>query len=394
MMTTDKREEGFDINSPRTIFALIWGITVGYAFLLIMPALVEGFVSLLGFSEVEAGWVASGQMFGMMIGALLAVPIVTRMNLRKGILIGIIVMLGLEIVSIYTKTPTMLAAVRLLNGIGGGFAVGMIASSVSATRDPDRVFALLLVCQYTLAAIGFFSLPSILAALGMKGAYLMLALLALSVLLMIKSYPDSIQSGEQDEQAAHSLINLPTVLVLFSLLIFYVANNAIWAYLGLIGVSANIPIEKIGLGLGLSMLFGVVAGGSTFWLGLKLGRTIPLVFGLLSMIFGVWLLFGEVSQLAYFASAAIFNFSLIVAVTYYLGFCAILDSIGRVVVLANFIIAAGLALGPAVAASMVDGESYDRVLQASIVGFLVSIVTILLAFFVYRRTVDFTADEA
>ncbi len=376
--------ENFDINSPKTTFALVWGVTVGYAFLLIMPVLVGGFVDSLGFSESEAGLIASAQMFGMMLGALTATPLVSRINLRTGIFIGIVVLLLFDVLSVYLKEPTFLSIVRFVNGVGGGFAVGMMASSIAATRNPDRVFALLLVCQYTFAAIGFFILPQLLGHYGMRGAFVFLAILALSVIAILNWFPARTRKTTHESADTGSLLNPTVIFTLLSLLLFYVANNAIWAYLDRIGVSAGIPIEQIGLGLGLSMLLAITAGLLAFFLGLKLGRIIPLAFGILAMIIGTVLLLGEVSSLVYFLSAAIFNFSLIFAVTYYLGFCAELDAAGRVVVLANFTIAAGLALGPAIAALLLDNENYQPVLTTSIGGFIVSLAIILLVL-VFRK---------
>lgn len=103
-------------------------------------------------------------------------------------------------------------------------------AAISATRNPDRIFALTLVGQYSFAAVGFFGMAYVFQIFGIQGAYVIIGAMALSVVLTVGWFPHTIQAAETSGVKSGSLFTFPVILTLSSLLIFYVANNAIWAY--------------------------------------------------------------------------------------------------------------------------------------------------------------------
>lgn len=122
---------GTSINRPMTVGLMIWIITIGYAFLLMLPVLVGGMVDHLKLTIKQAGFVASAQMFGMMMGAFWATFTVNRGNFRKSFLIAIWIVLAADIISALIKTSLALAFIRVVAGIGVGIITGNVASLIS-----------------------------------------------------------------------------------------------------------------------------------------------------------------------------------------------------------------------------------------------------------------------
>ena len=89
-----------------------------------MPAIVDGLIEGLGFSNRDAGLVGSFNTYGAAFGAFLVVFYIKRMDRRKSayaLLIGLIVV---DFASILIKTPNALIATRFLHGFIGGALVG------------------------------------------------------------------------------------------------------------------------------------------------------------------------------------------------------------------------------------------------------------------------------
>ncbi len=365
-MTTGKT---ININSPMSVMSMSWAVCVGYMFLLFLPGLVGEMVDSLGFTFEEAGYVASAHLGGMMIGALIATGLVARINMRTGLFLALVGLVSLEVASSFVGSAALMIGVRVATGICCGFATGMGAACISSTKNPERVFALMVMAQFAMGCIGLFGMPYI----GLKAGFFALATLGISVIATLEWFPSKIEDeaveGEAPVERA-SLMSMPVIITLLSLFLFYVFNNSIWTYLDRIGTAANIAIETIGMGLGLSMLAGMLGGIMAFVIGGKFGLLTPLAVGLGAMTWGAWVIMGSFSMTIYFVSTAVFNAALAVNIAYYMGYCAALDHSGRTVVLANFVIAAGLAVGPILGAELVSDTGFDKLLLVSAVGFV------------------------
>jgi MFS family permease len=374
---------GVDVNSKGTIFALAWFMTVAYAFLMLLPGLIGGFIDVLGLTEEQAGYVASSQLLGMLIGSIGATLLVRRMTMRVGVLSGVLLLLAMDLASGSAASASALIGLRLVAGIGTGLVAGFGSAGISATRDPDRNFGLVLFSQFLFGAVGLYALPYLLGAISVQGIFYCLAALSLIALPLLQQMPAHAAVADLGGEKAPSLLRLPVLLTLGSLLLFYVFNNAIWAFLDRIGVDAGIPLPTVGLALGVSMFGGIVGAILSVLISVRFGRFLPISAGfLLFMLFSSTLAvpFGTST---YFVATFALNATLAFLVAYLLGTCASLDSSGRVVVLANIMITLGLAIGPAMAANLLNG-GYAKLIWISVVGTGASLGLILLALFHMR----------
>jgi hypothetical protein len=226
-------------------------------------------------------------------------------------------------------------------------------------------------------------MPYLLGSISVQGIFYCLAALSFIALPLLHLMPAQGAEENLDGEGAPSMLRLPVLLTLGSLLLFYVFNNAIWAFLDRIGVDAGIPLPTVGLALGVSMFGGIFGAILSVVISVRFGRFLPILAGfLLFMLFG-GILAVPFSTSTYFVATFALNATLAFLVAYLLGTCASLDSSGRVVVVANIMITLGLAIGPAMAANLLSG-GYAKLIWISVVGTGASLVLILLALFHMR----------
>jgi predicted MFS family arabinose efflux permease len=378
--------EEVDVNRARTMGFMIWVSTVGWCFTSVMPIALGGLVDHLGFTAQLAGWTISAHLAGMMFGALVAFFTVSHANLRLLLLGSATGVLIMEISSAHATTPLSLGIIRFADGTCAGMVTSVAASAIASVRRPERAFAVLFAVQSLSGALGLACLPCLLNSAGMPGVFYVLAAISLPVILLIKWFPASgSRSGSFRDEKAGSVLTPPLILALTSLFVFYLSISSVWVYLERIAVSAGIAVETVGTGLGLSLLAGMAGALFAFLLDIRVGRGAPLTAGILGMIGAAHLLMGDFSVLTYSASVAALNFCWTVVVTYYLGLCSILDDHGRGVVLANFIVATGLAAGPGLAAALLGDSDFDGILRFVIVGFVLAIMVVQGALYLLKK---------
>ena len=54
-----------DVNSPKSLFATIYLAVIGAAVFIVQPGFIQGLVELYGFSEQQAGYIASAEVWGI-----------------------------------------------------------------------------------------------------------------------------------------------------------------------------------------------------------------------------------------------------------------------------------------------------------------------------------------
>lgn len=110
----------------------------------VAPAILQEW----GLSRPAFGLVMSAAPLGLVIGALLAGPSSDRFG-RKPVLIGSVALFGLlTVATAYTRTPTEMALLRLLTGIGLGAAMPNTTTLLSEYA-PSRKRSLMITLMFT-----------------------------------------------------------------------------------------------------------------------------------------------------------------------------------------------------------------------------------------------------
>lgn len=367
-----------DVNSPKSLFAAIYLSVIGAAVFIVQPGFVQGLVEIYGFSEQQAGYIASAEIWGLALTTVALALGGHRLSWHVVLKASVIVFALGNLASLATQEFTMFSGLRFLAGMGSGGLVSLTFTIIGLTKRADHNFGYLIMGVLTYGALGLWIMPWALDTIGMHGVIIFFALFGLSGWPFIAHTPDSGHEHLQVEADAIDLSGLFRWLAILAMFTYFFAQGVIWAYLFLIGLNGGVSEQGVANGLMLSQFLGIAGAFVPAMLGNRFGRIIPLSIGIIGGSVVLYALYGEFTAMLYAVTVCIYNFFWNMTHPYLLGAMASFDQHGRVVVYAVAAQMLGLAIGPAFAASLLDGGDYARVITAGIVIFLVSWVLIML----------------
>jgi len=355
--------------------------TAGFFYVNIMAAIVDGLVTGLGFTTVQAGYVASANVYGASVGSFCAVFLVRRIPWRPTLLGLFLVLIGFDLASAFVREPAALVTLRALHGVVGGLSVGITYSVMARVAAPDRAFGMLLLLQYGLGGLGVMFLPALVPVYG--AAILFFTLAALTTCALIATLALGPLGFAEAAVAGPRLAEqkLPwglTAITLISLFLFQAGNMALGAFLIGLGEQAGLSRPFVSQALGWSTWLGMLGAVAVVAVGLRYGRWRPLVLAfaltLLSNTAFAWSEFG----LVYFAANVVASITWAFVVPYLFGMASRLDPSGGLATLAGFASKLGLASGPLVGGMLV-GQGYPVLIGASVLVLAGSAVSSLAA---------------
>jgi hypothetical protein len=164
---------------------------------------------------------------------------------------------------------------------------------------------------------------------------------------------------------------------LVTVFLYFIAQGATWSYFERIGVASGVAPTVIGQALGISSFAGMAGALMAVTLCTRVSRSwLFILSGGLSLI-SFWMLVGPVTSRELILAGIIFNFAWNLAQPLLSGVCAEADSCGRVVTAMGSIQTVGFGLGPAIAATLLTGNSFAPVTYVSTITLLVSLTIIL-----------------
>ncbi|WP_291882916.1 MFS transporter [Maricaulis sp.] len=351
--------------------------TAGLFYVNIMAAIVDGLVSGLGLSDEQAGQIGSANIYGAAIGALAAVFLVKRWPWRRMAWICLVILIAVDIASIWIAGFEVLLPVRLAHGVVGGVLTGTAFAVIARTANPDRTFGMLLFVQFGLGGLAVMVLPPLAPVFGTQALFIALALFSAATLVMLPflaEYPP-----RETAKHANSRIDWPPLALTYvAIFLFQAANMGLLAYIIRLGIDYGLDRSYVSTALGLATWVALAGPLLVMVCGLRFGR--------------FWLL--GVSMLLTFAGTALFHFSghpaaYMIAncgtgitwgfvIAYLFGMTAEFDAAGRASAFAGFISKMGLASGPMIAGTILGGGAgFGMLVNIAILGLFLSLVFML-----------------
>jgi len=352
--------------------------TAGLFYVNIMPALIDGFISGLGFTNQEAGFVGSANVYGAAAGALSVVFLIKKIPWKKSsviLLIGLMLMDGL---SIYLTDPTALMAARFCHGYIGGLLVGIGFAVISRTSEADRTFGYLLSVQFGLGGVGLMYLPPLVPEYGTAALFLSLITFSVITLIMIPFLPDyPVAESDADAPVTKSPINYKLlVMALLATFLFQAANMGIYAYIIGMGKSAGLDMPFISETLGVAAWIAIAGSVLVILMSTKYGRFLPVVSAIVLTAVGTWILhYSEMESMYWIANVGV-GITWAFVISYLLGMCAEFDETGQMAAMGGFASKMGLASGPLIAAFMLGDDNYALLINIAAVGLLVCLAVV------------------
>lgn len=386
-MNTLKLNNTFTQNS--LVAAVLYSIiaTAGLFYVNLGGAFLSAFVDGLGVERDVAGYIVSANKYGAAFGALLATFFVKKLEWRFVLRILFIFLIVVDLISTQIKNPDTLILVRFLHGTIGGLSVGFGLSIIARTYNPDKIFGMLLVVQYSFGSIGIYAVPRMVETFGNEavfGALIIFTIMAISILPFVPNVAKS-----NNAVSSSSIFNISIgkflFLALVSLFLFQAANMGIADYAFELGKDIGLENNKISNILTVANIISISGGALVYLIGTKYGRTLPLIIGISTSAIFTFLLHYSDNVPLYFIANTFTGIAWGFTIPYILGLCSTFDTHGQMAALAGFISKMGLATGPLIGSLFIINSGINFIINIAVVSLCISLIAVWLS---SRATAD------
>lgn len=346
----------------------------GIAAFSILPVMIGTIADTQALNASQAGFIAAADLCGFALASLLAGIWTRGFDGRRVAAVGLLVALIGNVLSLHTPRFELLLVVRLLSGLGGGLAYSVAMSTLARSARPDRDFGLMVAAQITYQVVALFTLPRLVTAYGSDAIFLALAATVCASFLALLSKGLVMRSTEP---TAHPVSHSAAAwLGVAAMALFSLNLGALWTYVERIGVGIGLSSPQTGTILAMALALSILGALGASWLGDRWGRRAPLVLASVAQLVSLVLLM-RTDTTSYSIGAVVYSLAWAFAVPYLYSLVASLDASGRLIVLSPAAQAVGAALGPAVAASLLDGAAYAPVSAVAAVALVGSMLCLI-----------------
>jgi predicted MFS family arabinose efflux permease len=372
----------------RSISISLYMALVGYSVMVSVPVLSTAMVGMLGFTEEQVGRVWGADLGGLSIGAIIAALLVSRVNRRHLVLVGVVLSIGGNALCMMVVDYDPVLWLRVATGIGSGLFTGVSVVSLGGTTKPVRAFNMLLLGFAFSTAFELHVLPM----LTMNEIYLFFMGLAAVCLIFLRWLPARPlneeelarqEAGEDHQEDWHVPRFLP-VACLVAIFFTYVNIGGYYTYIELAAHADGIAKDWVGPLLTWSSIFAIVGCGIALVCA-RFGLFKPLFVSLLAMAAIVMMLSGGITDLNILMSLFSFMTLWTFVDVYQSAMLAHMDRGGSLVALMPSVQGFGQFVGPNIAASILGaGMGYGSVFMVS--GSMALVAMLLYSgVFVYMR---------
>ena len=329
---------------------------VGYSVLVALPAINGAWVEQLGFSDVEVNRVASADLLGLFIGAVLTSVLIKRCN-RQGL-----TYLGIALAVIANALCTqyvdygMTLALRFVAGLGSGFYTAVAVAGLGAHSKPREAFNWMLLAF----AVSQFLELQLIPHLSMNGIYVFFIATYVVTLPFVRLIPktsppvESAAATQPTEKENEARPTLQAWVGIAAIVIAYINIGAYWSNIELAAEAAGLDGNWAAQVIAWCVLLSFVGCFTAMWVLKRFDYDRPLLFTFVLMVLAVGLLAVEVTAALFVFSVAMFNFLWIFIDVYQMGGVSVADRSGSAAAFIPGAQGLGQTIGPFAASVMLD----------------------------------------
>ena len=381
-------------DSPLAVAACMCACVAAYGVYLALPLILGALSDLYGFSSRQIGWVGAAENAGLLLGSVLVSVLAKSGRFRLLMIAGIAVSVAGNAATAVVHTYEPMAAIRLLTGFGSGVCYSAGVGCISLTRRSARHFSVFIVALVLVNSLELWTVPSIIAAVGLRGLYLLFGaafFMPLSILYCVPRIaaactPDTVTSGAHRVTVGVTTASLAW-WCLIAIVLFNIAASAFWAYSERIGTSIGLSQQAVANTLTLCNLFSLSGSVLAYWLSLRWGQHRPQLVALAVMllVFSAWSV--RLTTSSYGIGVLIFFEVWSMTQVYQLGTLSGIDRDGRFVALVPAAQGLGQSAGPFIAGLLLGRQwGYSQIMLAMIVFIAGCFSTYLLVYLRLRST--------
>ena len=377
----------FDARGP---FLLSLFMTlVGYSVLVALPAINGAWVEQLGFSEVEVNRVASADLLGLFIGAVMTSVLIKRWNRQRLAYLGIaLAILANGLCTQYVDYDTTLI-LRLLAGLGAGFYTAVAVAGLGAHSKPREAFNWMLLAF----AVSQFLELQLIPHLTMNGIYLFFIATYVITLPFVRLIPRAGSPAPLPAEVSNEN-QRPTLIAwvgIGAIVIAYINIGAYWSNIELAAEAAGLDGDWAAQVIAWCVLLSFVGCFTAMWVLKKFDYDRPLLITFILMVISVGLLAVDFTAALFVFSAAMFNFLWIFIDVYQMGGVSVVDRSGSAAAFIPGAQGLGQTVGPFAASVMLDlGWGFNGVFILCAAASATALCIYAAIYARYRRTAAMT----
>jgi predicted MFS family arabinose efflux permease len=278
----------------------------------------------------------------------------------------------------------LLLPLRITAGLAAGSAYVVALAGIVDTRHATRNAGLLVCLQVVFAAAGLYLLDAVRIAWRLDAVYAYILAWTLPTLVYCWKYSPEDPGGRPATKAIDwHLIGLPGVAVLAGTGLYFLMIGGVWGYIEGVGRAAGLTLLQIGTTLSLALVVSIIGPGIAAWLGLRLGRVVPLIVTAVSQLVSLFLLIHlaefNAIVLAFFLINCVFNIVWNYVIAYFITIFDEIDPSGRFVAFYGTASHTALAIGPFAGALLIWNGHYEPLLWSGIAAVTACFAAFLLA---------------
>lgn len=370
--------------STTLVVSLVYPL--GPAAIILMPMIVGGLIDGYGFTEQQAGTLASLEGVGVVIASIIAALWIRKVSWTNVLFASFVTTGLLNLVSANMSEYIPLLTVRFLTGISEGTMFAITVAALGDNREPDRAFGIAQAVQGLMMFAAFAAAPFLIKTWAVSGIFYVLSAASFLMMFSLFWFPaKGIDHAERTHQTSQVQRGRALIwLGLFASVIFCINIFSFWAFIERIGSAAGLESQTIGLALGASQLIAVAGAALAALVSNKFGRTLPLIIVAVGQVLVLWVLVGRFSSFTFFVGAGVFQALFMIGIAYQMGAIAKIDMAGKFLVLMTAAQGLGAAFGPSIAAAVISNSDYSRINQMAALCCVISILMFLLVIYCSR----------
>lgn len=378
--------------SPNSMIArtfLAFLASAGLFYVNIMPAIVSGLIDALGFTNQQAGNIASANMYGAAVGALFIVFLIKRINWQMASTLFLSGLIAIDLLSIKLSDPTTLLYIRFLHGFIGGMLVGTGFSLIARTRQPDRTFGVLLFVQFGFGGLGIMFIPGLVPEFGTQILFYSLVAFSVATFLMLPFLPDYAVSPDRKKEnqvSSNGIKWLPLILTLATIFLFQAANMGLFAFIIGLGEYYELEMGFISTTLGIANWLGLAGAGLVIVIGSRFGYLKSVIAGITFTALAMWILLYSNIPWIWIVSNCMIGITWGFTISYLLGLASRFDETGQMAAMGGFASKMGLASGPVVTAMLLGEDNYELIIMVATAVMVITAITVWIPSRVQDRT--------
>jgi len=387
----------------RSLTIGIYMALVGYAVMVGLPVISTSWVNNLGFSEAQVGFVASADLFGLAIGAVIAFFVVAKYDRRLISFIAATIAIAANLLCIYYQSYDVTFWLRLTAGTGAGVYTGVAVATIGGHSRPAFAFGMELFAFAFSQAGELKFLPY----LSIEGMYTAVAAAFVVGLLFISWLPQrpadaaldidvdiEEPGGEHHVEHQHVPKYVPW-LILTAVAFTYINIGAYWTYIELATVDSAASPDWVANMLVYTSFFSLIGCLFAVLLSNRFGLSKPLLVTLIFQASIVAMLIFGITNYSVAFSMFAFNFCWIFVDIYQAATISNVDRSGRYVALLPAAQGLGNGIGPALAASVLSWSfGYNGVFIMCASASILAMLVYLYMYLRLRKTIPALADAS